>query len=81
VFITAGSARVSASPHFATIESPATTEAGDILWLDAGTLLIGHGYRTNATGIQQMRDLLTPKGVEVLSAHFRTGAAHQSACT
>jgi len=60
-------------PTFATIESPATTEAGDILWLDASTLLIGHGYRTNAVGIQQMRDLLTPKGVEVLSAPLPYG--------
>jgi N-dimethylarginine dimethylaminohydrolase len=31
-------------------------------------LLIGHGYRTNAQGISQMRALLKPKGVEVLSA-------------
>src|SRR5271168_3162573 len=27
------------------ITAPGTTEAGDILWLDAQTLLIGHGYR------------------------------------
>ena len=47
---------------------PGTTEAGDIVWLDSKTLLIGHGYRTNAAGIRQMRDLLAPKGVEVLSA-------------
>jgi N-dimethylarginine dimethylaminohydrolase len=60
-------------PTFGTIESPGTSEAGDILWLDAHTVLIGHGYRTNAAGIQQMRDLLGPKGVEVLSAPLPYG--------
>ena len=60
-------------PIFGTIEPPAQTEAGDMVWLDAKTLLIGHGYRTNAAGIQQMRDLLAPKGVEVLSAQLPYG--------
>lgn len=60
-------------PIFGTIKSPAQTEAGDMVWLDAQTLLIGHGYRTNANGIQQMRDLLGPKGVEVLSAPLPYG--------
>ena len=62
-----------------TITSPATTEAGDIVWLDSKTLLIGHGYRTNAAGIQQMRALLSPKGVEVLSAPLPYGPG-PSAC-
>jgi N-dimethylarginine dimethylaminohydrolase len=61
-------------PTFGKINSPGTTEAGDILWLDAKTLLIGHGYRTNAAGIAQMRTLLAPKGVEVLSAPLPYGA-------
>jgi N-dimethylarginine dimethylaminohydrolase len=60
-------------PMLAKITPPATTEAGDMLWLDAKTLLIGHGYRTNAQGIQQMRVLLKPKGVEVLSAPLPHG--------
>ena len=66
-------------PTFASIAAPGTTEAGDILWLDQKTLLIGHGYRTNATGIAQMRDLLKPKGVEVLSAPLPYGPG-PSAC-
>jgi N-dimethylarginine dimethylaminohydrolase len=60
-------------PIFGTIEPPAQTEAGDMVWLDAKTLLVGHGYRTNAAGIQQIRDLLAPKGVEVLSAPLPYG--------
>jgi N-dimethylarginine dimethylaminohydrolase len=66
-------------PVLASITSPATTEAGDILWLDSNTLLIGHGYRTNAAGIQQIRDLLSPKEIEVLSAPLPHGPG-PSAC-
>src|ERR1700716_2550312 len=66
-------------PTLGKITAPGTTEAGDIVWLDAKTLLIGHGYRTNAAGIQQMRDLLSPKGVEVLSAPLPHGFG-PSAC-
>jgi N-dimethylarginine dimethylaminohydrolase len=76
-------------PTFGTITAPGSTEAGDILWLDGKrsdgktldpkTLLIGQGYRTNATGIAQMRALLAPKGVEVLSAPLPYGPG-PSAC-
>jgi N-dimethylarginine dimethylaminohydrolase len=55
-------------PTLAQIVAPGTTEAGDIVWLDSTTLLIGRGYRTNAAGIDQMRNLLAPNGVEVISA-------------
>jgi N-dimethylarginine dimethylaminohydrolase len=73
-----------AVPTLAKIIAPGTTEAGDILWLDSrklnvNTLLIGHGYRTNAAGIQQVRALLAPKGVEVLSAPLPHGSG-PSAC-
>ena len=37
-------------PVLGQIESPGKTEAGDMVWLDATTLLIGQGYRTNAAG-------------------------------
>ncbi len=63
---------------FGTITTPGTTEAGDMLWLDSKTLLIGHGYRTNAAGIEQMRALLAPKGVEVLSAPLPYGPGPSS---
>ena len=55
-------------PAAAEITSPATTEAGDILWLDARTLLVGQGYRTNKPGIDQLRALLAPHQVEVIPA-------------
>jgi N-dimethylarginine dimethylaminohydrolase len=66
-------------PALGRITAPGTTEAGDIVWLDSKTLLIGQGYRTNAAGICQMRDLLAPRGVEVLSAPLPHGPG-PSAC-
>jgi N-dimethylarginine dimethylaminohydrolase len=66
-------------PTFAEIVEPGTTEAGDIVWLDSKTLLIGHGYRTNAAGIAQIRGLLAPKGIDVLSAPLPYGPG-PSAC-
>ena len=66
-------------PTLAKIVAPGTTEAGDIVWLDAKTLLVGRGYRTNAAGIEQLRALLAPKGVQVLSAPLPYGPG-PSAC-
>jgi N-dimethylarginine dimethylaminohydrolase len=48
------------------IEGPATAEAGDMVWLDSKTLAIGHGLRTNATGIEALRDLLAPLAIEIV---------------
>ncbi len=66
-------------PTFAEISAPGSAEAGDIVWLDAKTLLIGHGYRTNAEGISQMRATLARRGVEVISAPLPYGPG-PSAC-
>ena len=66
-------------PTFAEIKAPGSTEAGDILWLDAKTLLVGHGYRTNAEGIAQLRTLLASKSIDVLTAPLPYGPG-PSAC-
>jgi N-dimethylarginine dimethylaminohydrolase len=66
-------------PIFGEIVSPGSTEAGDMVWLDAKTLLVGNGYRTNAAGIEQMRALLAPKGISVISAPLPYGPG-PSAC-
>ncbi len=47
------------------LEAPASAEGGDMFWLDATTLLIGRGYRTNDAGIDQIRSLVEPTGVTV----------------
>jgi N-dimethylarginine dimethylaminohydrolase len=66
-------------PTLGTIAPPGTAEAGDMVWLDAKTLLIGQGYRTNAAGIQQIRGLLAPKQMQVISAPLPYGPG-PSAC-
>lgn len=48
------------------IAAPGTLEGGDCLWIDSRTLAIGRGYRTNESGIQQMRAIVAPSGVEVI---------------
>ncbi len=42
-------------PIAATIEAPGTIDGGDTLWLDRETLLVGRGYRTNASGVEQLQ--------------------------
>ena len=61
------------------VRPPGKTEAGDMVWLDSTTLLIGQGYRTNAEGIAQMRALLQPHGVQVVAAPLPHGSG-PSAC-
>lgn len=48
----------------------ATAEGGDMLWLDQNLLAVGRGYRTNAEGIKQLREILAPIGVTVFELHL-----------
>ncbi|HEX5801067.1 MAG TPA: arginine deiminase family protein [Gaiellaceae bacterium] len=41
-------------PVAARVEAPGTVEGGDTLWLGRETLLAGRGYRTNASGVEQL---------------------------
>ena len=45
-------------PVVGEIRRPGRLEGGDVVWLDRRTLAVGRGYRTNADGIAQLRDLL-----------------------
>jgi len=61
-------------PVLGRIEPPGTVEGGDVAWLDQHTLAVGHTYRTNQPGIEQLTELLKPLGVLVLTVplpHFR----------
>ena len=60
-------------PVVGEIGAPAVAEAGDLVWLDEGTVLAGEGYRTDAAGIRRLRELLAPDGVEVVSAPLPHG--------
>ena len=53
-------------PVFGRLEGDARAEGGDTLWLDHDTLAVGRGFRTNAEGVHQLRDLLGPVGVRVV---------------
>jgi len=63
--------RVTFSEHGLTIlgiiQAPGTVEGGDVAWLDEKTLAIGHTYRTNEEGIDQIKKLLTPHGINVIT--------------
>jgi len=52
-------------PVIGVIEAPGTVEGGDCCWLDATTLAVGRGFRTNQAGIEQLADLLAPHGITV----------------
>jgi N-dimethylarginine dimethylaminohydrolase len=54
-------------PVLGEIITPGTLEGGDVAWLDNTTLAVGHTYRTNEEGIRQLRALLEPSGVDVLT--------------
>jgi N-dimethylarginine dimethylaminohydrolase len=61
-------------PILGTIEAPGTLEGGDVAWIDSHTLAVGHSYRTNLAGIEQLKGLLSPFGIDVVVAelpHFR----------
>jgi dimethylargininase len=45
-------------PVLGRLEGDELAEGGDTVWLDGRTLLVGHTYRTNATGIEALRRLL-----------------------
>ncbi len=53
-------------PVIGEIREPGTLEGGDVAWLDEKTAAVGHGYRTNAEGIRQFRDLVAKEGREVI---------------
>mgnify|MGYP006272712399 FL=1 len=55
-------------PVLGVIKAPGTIEGGDVAWLDDKTLAVGHTYRTNEQGIQQLTNLLKPLGVKVITA-------------
>lgn len=52
-------------PVLGEITAPGQVEGGDCIWIDASTLAVGRGVRSNEAGIQQLRDLLGPYGVTV----------------
>ncbi len=52
-------------PVVGRVDLPATVEGGDTVWLDARTLLVGIGYRTNPAALDPLRAAFP--GVEVIA--------------
>ena len=50
-------------PIIGNVDSDGRAEAGDTLWLDHQTLVIGRGFRTNPKGIEQIKEILKPQGI------------------
>ncbi|MFZ0322637.1 MAG: arginine deiminase family protein [Actinomycetes bacterium] len=60
-------------PIVGELTGDAYSDGGDKVWLDEHTLVVGRGYRTTAAAIDQMRAILGPLGVNVVSVdlpHF-----------
>lgn len=57
----------SGEPILGTITYPGTLEGGDVAWLDESTLAVGHTYRTNTEGIRQLKALLEPRGITIIT--------------
>ena len=52
-------------PVLGAIEAPGIAEGGDLMWVDERTLAAGRGFRTNQAGIDQLRVIVAPLGIEV----------------
>jgi N-dimethylarginine dimethylaminohydrolase len=52
-------------PVIGRLSAPATSDGGDLCWLDESTLAVGRGYRTNAAAHDQLREILAAEGVTV----------------
>jgi dimethylargininase len=61
-------------PIASRIEAPATAEGGDTVWIDHETLLVGHGYRTGAAGIDALGGAFPGVEVVVLDLPHWNGA-------
>ncbi len=65
-----------AVPINRTISGVGTFEGADALWLDERTVVCAVGGRTNTEGLRQLREALSPQGVEVLPVALPQGFQH-----
>ncbi|TDO51202.1 dimethylargininase [Kribbella sp. VKM Ac-2571] len=66
--------------RIAKIKEPGTLDGGDVLKIGS-TIYVGQGGRTNAAGIQQLRDAFAPLGAEVRAVPVRKVLHLKSAVT
>jgi dimethylargininase len=65
--------RAAGIPILGEIAAPGSVEGGDCIWIDAATLAVGRGVRTNQAGIEQLSQMLAPLGVTVLGYDLPLG--------
>jgi N-dimethylarginine dimethylaminohydrolase len=53
-------------PTIGQIEGPSVLEGGDSFWVNASTLAVGVGYRTNSSGIAQLQIFVQSFGIDVV---------------
>jgi dimethylargininase len=53
-------------PVIGRIEGPGILEGGDTFWIDANTMAVGLGYRTNQWGIDQLKIFLQTNDIDVI---------------
>ncbi len=63
-------------PIVRTLNGNATFEGADALWLNPERVLLGHGLRTNAAGIEQVADVLQTMGVRTIPVELPYGGMH-----
>jgi len=57
-------------PVLGSLTGDALAEGGDLLRLDAGTLAVGIGFRTNESGLAQLETLLRPQGIRLVAVEL-----------
>ena len=63
-------------PIVRTVRGRGTFEGADAMWLDAATVLVGCGLRTNAEGAAQVTATLAEMGVETIVVDLPWGTMH-----
>ncbi len=60
-------------PILGRLSGTARAEGGDMFWLDETTLAIGLGFRTNQEGVNQIKAMLEPYGIQVIATELPYG--------
>jgi N-dimethylarginine dimethylaminohydrolase len=60
-------------PIIGRLTEPAFADGGDMLFLDHTTLAIGLTYRTNEAGAEQIRTIVAPQGISVITFDMPRG--------
>lgn len=59
-------------PVIGTVEEPGILEGGDAFWIDANTLAVGEGFRTDRAGIDQLQIYLQPFAIDLVRVPLPT---------